>query len=102
MGWSAARKLRTSIDGLGRVLAIEILAAARGIELRGEGSAAATGRVLSLLRTRTLGPGPDRYLAPEIEEAMALVVGGDLLVAAGLDPRSGTVRPPAPQEHLVA
>src|SRR6202008_5038669 len=34
MGWSAARKLRRSIDGLTRVLAIELLTAARGIELR--------------------------------------------------------------------
>ena len=34
MGWSAARKLRKSIDGLTRVLAIEILTAARGVDLR--------------------------------------------------------------------
>src|SRR6185437_13446463 len=30
MGWSAARKLRRAIDGLARVLAIELLTAARG------------------------------------------------------------------------
>ena len=34
MGWSSARKLRRSIDGLTRVLAIEILTAARGLDLR--------------------------------------------------------------------
>src|SRR4029434_8730182 len=34
MGWSAARKLRRGIDGLTRVLAIELLTAARRIELR--------------------------------------------------------------------
>ena len=34
MGWSAARKLRRAVDGLTRVLAIELLTAARGIELR--------------------------------------------------------------------
>ncbi|MFZ1411870.1 MAG: histidine ammonia-lyase, partial [Micropruina sp.] len=34
MGWSAARKLRRSVDALSRVLAIELLTAARGIELR--------------------------------------------------------------------
>ena len=34
MGWSAARKLRRGIDGLTRVLAVELLTAARGIELR--------------------------------------------------------------------
>jgi histidine ammonia-lyase len=36
MGWSAARKLRRSIDGLQRVLAIELMTAARGLEMRGE------------------------------------------------------------------
>ncbi|EDY49406.1 histidine ammonia-lyase, partial [Streptomyces clavuligerus] len=30
MGWSAARKLRTAVDALGRVLAIELYAATRG------------------------------------------------------------------------
>ena len=34
MGWSAARKLRRAVDGLTRVLAIELLTAARGLELR--------------------------------------------------------------------
>ena len=34
MGWSAARKLRRGIDGLTRVLAIEVLTAARGIDMR--------------------------------------------------------------------
>ncbi len=34
MGWSAARKLRRSVDGLTRVVAIELMTAARGLELR--------------------------------------------------------------------
>ena len=34
MGWSAARKLRRSVDGLTRVLAIEVLTAARALDLR--------------------------------------------------------------------
>src|SRR4051794_23135665 len=34
MGWTAARKLRRALDGLARVLAIEVLTAARGIDLR--------------------------------------------------------------------
>ncbi len=34
MGWSGARKLRRSVDALARVLAIEVLTAARGIQLR--------------------------------------------------------------------
>ena len=34
MGWSAARKLRRSVDALTRVLAIELLTAARALDLR--------------------------------------------------------------------
>ena len=34
MGWSAARKLRRAVDGLTRVLAVELLTAARALDLR--------------------------------------------------------------------
>ena len=90
MGWSAARKLRRSIDGLGRVLAIELITAARGIELRGEGAAPVVGRVIEVLRTRVPGPGPDRYLSPEIAGAVELVQAGVLLTAAGLQEPNGS------------
>ncbi|ERB50812.1 hypothetical protein N806_06330 [Rhodococcus sp. P27] len=68
MGWSGARKLRRSIDGLTRVLAIEILTAARGIDLRSPlEPSPATGAVLRTLREKVQGPGTDRFLSPEIE-----------------------------------
>ncbi len=77
MGWSAARKLRKSVDGLGRVLAIEILTAARGIDLRAPlQPAKVTGAAISTLREQVAGPGPDRHLAPEIEIATQLVFEG--------------------------
>jgi histidine ammonia-lyase len=79
MGWSAARKLRRSIDGLGRVLAVELMTAARGIEMRGEDSAPATARAIAALRLHVPGPGPDRYLAPDIAAAVELVAGGALV-----------------------
>jgi histidine ammonia-lyase len=83
MGWSAARKLRRSIDGLTRVLAIEVLTAARGIDLRVPlEPAPATAAVIARLREHVLGPGPDRYLSPEIEATVALVRSGGLLAAA--------------------
>ena len=34
MGWAAARKLRRGVDGLARVLGIEVLTAARALDLR--------------------------------------------------------------------
>lgn len=82
MGWSSGRKLRRAIDGLGRVLAIELLTAARALDLRGIAPAPATAAVVAALRDRVAGPGPDRYLAPEIEVAVELTTSGALLAAA--------------------
>ncbi|MBN9239783.1 MAG: histidine ammonia-lyase [Leifsonia sp.] len=84
MGWSAARKLRRSIDGLQRVLAIEIMTAARGIEMRGEAPAPVSAAVIARLRDVVPGAGPDRYLAPDIRAAVQLVMDGALLRASGL------------------
>jgi histidine ammonia-lyase len=83
MGWAAARKLRRSLDGLGRVLAIEVMTAARGAELRAPlKPGAATGAVIAAVREVAEGPGPDRYLSPEIEAVVALVQSGRVLAAA--------------------
>ncbi|HET6877198.1 MAG TPA: histidine ammonia-lyase [Jatrophihabitans sp.] len=83
MGWSAARKLRRSVDALGRVLAIELLSAARALELRAPlQPGPATGAVVAALRTRVAGPGPDRHLAPEIEAAVEFVRSGAAVAAA--------------------
>jgi histidine ammonia-lyase len=86
MGWHAARKLRRALDGLTRVLAIEVLTAARALDLRAPlEPAAATGAVRDLLRGAGVeGPGPDRHLAPEIETTVALVASGDVVAATGL------------------
>ena len=82
MGWSAARKLRRAVDGLTRVVAIEVLTAARALDLRAPlAPAPATGAVLALLRQTVPGPGPDRHLSPEIEEAVDLVRRGAVLAA---------------------
>jgi histidine ammonia-lyase len=83
MGWSAGRKLRRAVDGLARVVAIELLTAARALDLRAPlVPAAATGAVRDRLRVEVPGPGPDRYLAPEIEAAVRLVTSGEALAAA--------------------
>ena len=83
MGWNAARKLRTSVDGLARVVAVEVLTAARALELRGLDPAPATAAVVRLLRKAGVqGPGPDRHLSPEIEIAVSLVASGAVLEAA--------------------
>nr|WP_314844080.1 histidine ammonia-lyase [uncultured Microbacterium sp.] len=77
MGWAAARKLRRAVDGLGRVLAIEILTGARALDLRAPLQAGpATGAIRDLVRTVAAGPGPDRFLSPDIEAVTALVQSG--------------------------
>jgi histidine ammonia-lyase len=83
MGWAAARKLRRSIDGLGRVLAIEIMTAARSLDLRAPLlPGPATRAVLGLVRTVADGPGHDRFLSPEIEAVVGLVATGAVRDAA--------------------
>jgi histidine ammonia-lyase len=82
MGWSAARKLRTALANLARILGVELTCAAHGLDLRaplqpGAGSAAA----LAAVRSRIDGPGPDRHVAPDLAAAEELVAGGALLEA---------------------
>ena len=69
-----------------RVLAIELLTAARAIDLRAPlQPAAATGAVRDAVRAAGVGgPGADRHLAPEIEAVVRLVDDGTLLPATGL------------------
>ncbi|MER7226497.1 histidine ammonia-lyase [Streptomyces rubradiris] len=83
MGWSAARKLRTAVDNLTRIIAIELYAATRAIELReGLVPAPATRAVIDAVRAAGVrGPGPDRFLAPDLAAADAFVRGGELVAA---------------------
>ncbi len=83
MGWSAARKLRKSVDGLSRVLAIELMTATRAIHLRAPLSPSpATRSVLDLLAAHEVGlPGPDRFLAPEIDQVHQLVINREVTAA---------------------
>jgi histidine ammonia-lyase len=83
MGWSAARELRRSVDGLAQVLAIEVLTSARALDLRAPLTPGpATAAVLATLRERVAGPGADRHLAPEIAATVELVRSGALVAAA--------------------
>ena len=90
-GGAAARKLRESLANLGRILAVELVCAARGLDLRaplrpGPGTAAALGA----LREHVPGPGPDRFLAPELAAAEELVGSG--AVVAAVEAQIGALR----------
>jgi histidine ammonia-lyase len=82
MGWGAARKLRLSVANLTRIVAVELACAARALDLRAPfAPAPGTAAALSAVRSRVPGPGPDRYLAPELAAVEELVRSGAVLDA---------------------
>ncbi len=82
MGWAATRKLRTVLDNLTSLLAVELLAAVRGLQLRAPLTPSPAGRAAIAAVSPFAGePGPDIFLAPALEQARALVAGRDLRAA---------------------
>jgi histidine ammonia-lyase len=74
MGWHAGRKLRKVVENLRSILAIELIGAARCVELRAPlKPAPITGKLYSSLRNVVPGCGPDRFMAPELEAAVELL-----------------------------
>ncbi len=83
MGWGAALKLRTVLDNLTNILAVELVAAARAQDLRRPLKASpATAAVRDLIRKQVPGVGPDRFLAPDLAAAEELIRSGAILEAA--------------------
>jgi histidine ammonia-lyase len=77
MGWGAARKLRTVLANLSRVLAVELACAARALDLRAPlEPAAGTAAARDAVREAEPGVGPDRWVAPELADVERLVSGG--------------------------
>ena len=82
MAWGAVRKLRIVVDNLRRILAVEMVAAARAIDLRSPLLPAdATSAAVEVLRGEIPGPGPDRFLSPEIQMAEELLRSGHITSA---------------------
>ena len=86
MSWGAARKLRRLIDNLTRILAVEALCAARGLQWRAPlQPAPGTTAALHAVQAQTGGPGAhsgeDRWLAPELAAVEELIRSGTLLEA---------------------
>jgi histidine ammonia-lyase len=79
MATFAARRLQPMIHNTAHILGIELLASAQGIEfLRPLTSSAPLEDAHALLRRHCAAMMQDRYLAPEIERATALVLDGSL------------------------
>jgi histidine ammonia-lyase len=76
MGWAAAKKLRTVLDNLTSLLAVELLAGVRGLQLRAPLVPSPAGRAAVAVVGEFAGqPGPDLFLAPVLEQARAVVAG---------------------------
>jgi len=74
MAWLAVRKLRKVLDNVRRILAVEYTCAARAIDFRQPlEPSPATAALHSLLREEVDGPGPDRYLSPELQKAETIL-----------------------------
>jgi histidine ammonia-lyase len=81
-GWAAARQLRKAVANLARVLAVELVCAGAAIDLRAPlRPSAGTGAALAVLRERVAGPGPDRWLSPDLRAAEALLLDGSILAS---------------------
>ncbi|MCE4536388.1 histidine ammonia-lyase [Pelomonas sp. P7] len=79
MATFAARRLHAMIDNTAHIVAIELLAAAQGIDfLRPLRSSAAVEALHTRLRADCASSPADHYLAPDIERAAALVQAGVL------------------------
>ena len=79
MATFAARRLQPMIANVAHILGIELLASAQGIDfLRPLQSSPALEQVHARLRQQCPAMMEDRYLAPDIEAASALVHSGDL------------------------
>ena len=85
MAAHGARRLAPMVANLERILGIEALCAAQGIEFRAplDHQPAARGGARAPARRRCPPLGEDRYLAPDLEAAAALVRDGALLAASG-------------------
>jgi histidine ammonia-lyase len=91
MGWGAARKLRVSLRNLSAIVAIELTAAARGLDLRAPlQPAPGTAAALEAVRRHVPGFGEDRWLAPELAAAQELVESG--VVVAAVEAAIGELR----------
>lgn len=82
MAAHGARRLMQMTRNLSRILGVELLCAAQGVEFRAPLATSQPLRaVLARLRRDVETLGPDRYMAPDLEAAAGLVASGALTTA---------------------
>ena len=86
MAAHGARRLMPMAANLAVILGVEAMCAGQGIEFRAPlRTSAPLQSTLAHLRTHVASMGQDRYLAPDLAAAAALVSDGSLAAAAGID-----------------
>jgi histidine ammonia-lyase len=71
------------LDNLTSILAVELVAAARALDLRAPlQPAPATAAVRRVVRTTVPGVGPDHFVAPDLAAAEVLIRSGAVVAAA--------------------
>ena len=83
MGWSAGLKLRRLIENTSRILAVEAVCAAQGLDLRRPLTPGrVTGAVLEIIREEIPFIAKDAFMAPYLQAAERMVRSGALVAAA--------------------
>ena len=85
MAAHGARRLGQMVENLERILGVELLCAAQGIEFRAPLKTSETlQRVVARVREDVATLGEDRYLAPDLERAATIIASGAIVAAAGI------------------
>ncbi|MFG6560749.1 histidine ammonia-lyase [Sulfitobacter sp. 1A15299] len=86
MAAHGARRLGQMVENLNRILGVELLCAAQGIDFRAPLATSETlQRVVARVREEVATLEEDRYLAPDLERAARMVAGGEITRAAACD-----------------
>jgi histidine ammonia-lyase len=86
MAAHGARRLGQMVENLEYILGVELLCAAQGIDFRVPlATSQPLQRVLARLRKDVAPLGEDRYLAPDLQQARALIASGALTAAAQIE-----------------
>ena len=86
MAAHGARRLGQMVENLEHILGVELLCAAQGIDFRAPlATSKALQRVIAQLRKQVAPLGEDRYLAPDLRTARALIASGTLTTAAQIE-----------------
>jgi histidine ammonia-lyase len=86
MAAHGARRLGQMTENLERILGVELLCAAQGIDFRAPlMTSGALQRAVARVRQDVETMGDDRYLAPDLASAAVIIASGDLVTAAGLE-----------------